>query len=203
MAKRRKVQCMNSGFKLFLLFFIAASLSGQSKQDWQIQKESCVTALSTFSANPDTVKAPDIPRDLNGVTLEYSKSGCYGRCPAFTLRIQKDIATWEGHAYVKAKGKKHRKISSEKLAAFIRSWVDGKLYAMRDEYCNPRCPDGTVTIITDVQESSITLETPSLTKTISECFTTIDGKAQNPKPPEEYFRVSRELTQFAKEQGWL
>jgi len=197
------ISTMQRVSSLMLLAFMAVSLSGQSKPNRQGQRESCITALSTFAAEPNTFKPPTIPDDLTGVTMEYFASGCYGNCPAFKLRIQKDVALWEGHAYVKAKGKKQRKVSPEQFRVLVQAWLTGSVYAMRDDYCQPPCPDGTVMVITDVQDTSITLKTSGFTKTVSECYTTIDGKAQNPKPPEQYFRVSQELLRFAKSQGWL
>lgn len=77
------------------------------------------------------------------------------------------------------------------------------MYAMRDDYCQPTCPDGTTTIITDVQDTSITLKSPSYSKRVFECFTTTDGKPDNPKPPQEYFELARHLAQFAKSNHWL
>ena len=77
------------------------------------------------------------------------------------------------------------------------------MYAMRDDYCQPTCPDGTSTIITDVQETSIILSAPGYSKKAFECFTTIDGKPETPKPPEQYFLFSHQLVQVAKSKHWL
>ena len=74
---------------------------------------------------------------------------------------------------------------------------------MRDDYCEPPCPDGTTVVITDVQDTSITLKTPSYSKQVFECFTTNDGKPENPKPPEGYFHLSHRLMQFAKSNHWM
>jgi len=74
---------------------------------------------------------------------------------------------------------------------------------MRDDYCFARCPDGTVIIVTDIAESSITLTTPAFKKRVYECFSTVNGQPQTPKPPEQYFQLSRQLWAFAKAQHWL
>jgi hypothetical protein len=84
-----------------------------------------------------------------------------------------------------------------------QAWLDSKMYAMRDDYCQPTCPDGTTTIITDVQDTSITLKSPSYSKQVFECYTTTDGKPDNPKPPQEYFELARRLVQLAKSNHWL
>jgi hypothetical protein len=185
-----------------LVGVLTATISGQSKPDWQTRRETCITALSSFAVDPTGTK-PDLPDDLEGVTIEYVSSGCYGRCAAFTLRLEKNKAAWDGHAFVHKKGKAAKQISDRQFADLIHAWLDAKMYAMRDDYCQPTCPDGTSTIITDVQETSITLRAPAYSKKVLECFTTIDGKPETPKPPEQYFQFSRQLVQLAKSKHWL
>jgi hypothetical protein len=124
-------------------------------------------------------------------------------CPSFTLRIEKNKAIWDGHAFVRKKGKAEKPISSAEFSEIVRAWLDAKMYAMRDDYCQPTCPDGTTTIITDVQFTTIAIKTPAYSKKVSECFTTTNGKPDNPRPPEEYFQLSRRLVQLAKSNRWL
>ena len=69
---------------------------------------------------------------------------------------------------------------------------------MRDDYCSARCPDGTVIIVTDIAHSSITLTTPTFKKRVYECFSTLNNQPQTPKPPEQYFELSRQLWAFAQ-----
>jgi hypothetical protein len=160
-------------------------------------------SLSSFAVDPKVTKPPDVPDDLEGVSIEYFASGCLGTCPSFTLHIEKDKAVWEGHAFVKKKGIAERHIPSHEFREIIQAWLDAKMYAMRDDYCEPICPDGTTTIITDVQDTSIVLKTPSYSKKVLECFTTTNGKPDNPRPPAEYSELSRRLLQFAKANRWL
>jgi hypothetical protein len=186
-----------------LIGVLTATISGQSKPDWQARREACITALSSYAIDPTGTKPPELPDDLEGVTIEYVSSGCYGRCPAFTLRLEKNKAAWDGHAFVNKKGKAAKQISDRQFADLVHAWLDAKMYAMRDDYCQPTCPDGTSTIITDVQETSITLRAPSYSKKVLECFTTIDGKPETPKPPMQYFQLSRQLVQLATSNHWL
>lgn len=174
--------------------------STSARQD--VRKE-CIASLSGFPADADLRSKPAFPTELTGITLEYFESGCYGKCPAFTLTISKDIARFDGHAYVRAKGKHKAKLSQDQFAAFLRNWYDGDFFAMRDDYCGAPCPDGTVTIVTDIAESSIKVTTPTFTKRVFECFTTTNGQPETPKPPDQYFELSRQLLAFAKSQHWL
>ena len=192
--------------RILSIGLIAASTTailGQSKPDWKAKREACITSLSSFAVDPTVAKPPELNNELRDVSVEYTASGCYGRCPAFTLRIDKNKAIWEGHAFVKKKGKAEKKISDREFSEIVHAWLDFKMYAMRDDYCQPTCPDGTSTIITDVQETSIALKSPSYSKKVLECFTTMNGKPENPKPPDEYFNLSRHLDQFARSNHWL
>lgn len=177
-------------------------LSGQSKTDWQKGQErraACIATLSSFAVDPSVAKQPRFPDDLDGVSLEYSSSGCYGKCPAFTMRIENNRAVWEGHAFVRKKKRIEKRISREILQTFVRAWLDDGLYAMRDDYCNPTCPDGTKIMATDLNETSISIKGPSYEKSVSQCSVA----NIEPTPPDQYFRLSHDLREFAKANGWL
>jgi hypothetical protein len=177
---------------------------GQSSNDSRrVAQDECIASLSGFPKDPSMLPKPPYPVEPKDVKLEYFASGCYGKCPAFTLAITKDVARFEGHAFVRAKGKRTSKLSQQQFETFLRAWYDGNFYAMRDNYCDVRCPDGTVTIVTDIPESSVTLITPTFTKRVYECFSTVNNQPQTPKPPEQYFELSRQLRAFAKAQHWL
>jgi hypothetical protein len=145
-------------------------------------------------------KEPQFPDDFDGVALEFSSSGCYGNCPAFTMRIENNRAVWEGHAFVRKKKKVEKRISPDVLRRFVRAWLGASVYAMRDEYCNPTCPDGTHIMATDLNETSISVKAPSYVKTVSQCSVRANIE---PKPPDQYFRLSHDLMEFAKSNGWL
>ena len=184
-----------------LTFF--ANLASHSQTAHQDKAAACIASLSGFPKDNPATQKPEYPSDISGVTLEYFASGCYGNCPAFTLTISKGTAVFQGHDHVRAKGKRTAKLTSEQFDRFLRAWYDGSFYAMRDDYCSIHCDDGTVIIVTDVAESSITLTTPKFKKRIYECFSGINGKPQTPEPPKQYFELSRSLLAFAKAQHWL
>jgi hypothetical protein len=184
---------------------VLASFGQQSphaRRDTRDTTDECIASLSGFPKDAGSPRPP-YPIDATGVTLEYFASGCYGNCPAFTLTISKDIAHFDGHAYVRAKGKRTAKLNPRQFETFLHAWHDGNFYAMRDNYCDAHCPDGTVIIVTDIAESSITLTTPTFTKRVYECFSAVSNQPQTPKPPEQYFQLSRQLCAFAKARHWL
>ena len=182
---------------------ILPSFGKQTPETRRNTRNECIASLSGFPKDAAPTPDPQYPADDTGFTLEYFASGCYGTCPAFTLTISKDIARFDGHAYVRAKGKRTAKLSPQQFETFLHAWYDGKFYSMRDNYCDVKCPDGTVIVVTDNPESSIRLASPNLKKRVYECFTAIDNVPETPKPPEQYFQLSRQLRAFAKAQHWL
>ena len=182
---------------------LTITICAQTPPDQKAQLKACITSLSSFAADPSVTNPPDVLNDLEGISIEYFASDCLGKCPSFTLRIEKNKAVWEGHAFVKKKGKAEKKISPPEFSEIVNAWLNAKMYAMRDDYCYATCTDRTVVIITDVQFTTITMKTPSYSKKVSECFTTNNGEPDNPKPPDEYFQLSRRLIQFAKSNHWL
>lgn len=119
------------------------------------------------------------------------------------MTIRHDSVEFVGRAWVRRKGKHTAKITQQQFEAFVRAWFDGKFFAMRDNYCDAKCPDGTMIVVTDIPESSITFKNGTYEKRVYQCFTTIDGKPETPKPPDQYFELSRKLYEFAKSQRWL
>lgn len=114
-----------------LLALLTATISSQSKPDWQTRRESCVATPSSFAVDPAVTKPPALADDLDGVKIEYVSSGCYGKCPAFTLWLEKGKATWEGHAFVRKKGKAAKQISARVCGAIASM-------AGRQDVCDAR-----------------------------------------------------------------
>lgn len=182
---------------------VFANLTLQSPVAHRDTRDECVGLLSEFPKDTPLPLKPQYPTDVTGVSLEYFASGCYGNCPAFTLTINKETAVFEGRAYVRAKRKRTAKLSSQQFETLLHACYDGSFYAMRDDYCSAACPDGTAIVVTDIAESSMTLTTPAFKKRVYECYSTVNGQPQTPKPPEQYFQLSRQLWAFAKAQHWL
>ena len=119
------------------------------------------------------------------------------------MTIRGNQVIWEGRAFVKAQGERQTQIAPQQFRDLVAIWMDGKFYAMRDDYCSITCPNGMISVVTDVQDTRITLKTSSFNKAALECYTTINGKAETPKPPAAYFRLSQKLLEFARSKRWL
>jgi hypothetical protein len=178
---------------------LALAGTGYSSQDdRKAARAECIASLSGFP-DGDTAVKTSIPADTNGFTLKYFASGCFGTCPAFTLTFSEGVARFEGHDYVRAKGRRTAKLTQSEFEEFLHAWYDGRFYAMRDDYCTPTCPDGTHILVTDIPGSSITLVAPNFTKQVFECYLA----AETPTPPEQYFELKRKILEFAKAHRWL
>jgi len=120
------------------------------------------------------------------------------------MRIENNRVVWVGYADVRQQKKSEKRISPRVLRRFLHAWLDDSIYAMRDKYCNPTCPDGTHIIVSDLNETSICVKAPSYVKTVSECYPHVSPEPKiEPKPPDQYFRLSQDLMEFAKSNGWL
>src|SRR6516225_3598416 len=117
---------------VFLVVF--ANLTPQSQMARRDTRDACVASLSGFPKDTRLLSKPQYPTDMTGITLEYFASGCYGNCPAFALTINKETAVFEGRAYVRAKGKRTARLSSQQFETPLHAWYDGSFYAMRDDY---------------------------------------------------------------------
>ncbi len=176
---------------------------GQDPQTHQRAVDDCIVALSGFSQDAAETPAPSYPAELTGVSIEYFTSGCYGRCPAFSITVTRNAVWFEGHSNVRVKGKHQAKLSGQQFESLVHAWYDGGFYRMRDNYCEVTCRDGTVVTISDIPKSSIKIATPVFTKKVFECFATIDNRPGTPKPPEQYFELARQIRELAEAQNWL
>jgi hypothetical protein len=181
---------------------VACQAQSHTEQRYD-EKDACISMLSGFPRSDRGSESPQYPSSLDAVSIEYFESGCYGTCPSFTLHLTKDTATWEGHAYVRAKGRKKASITRQQFETFVRAWYGGRFFAMREDYCSATCPNGMIITVTDMAESSITFESPEFQRRVYQCYATIDRKPVTPKPPDEYFEFVRQLRAFAKSQKWL
>ncbi|HTS35354.1 MAG TPA: DUF6438 domain-containing protein [Candidatus Solibacter sp.] len=183
---------------------LAFTASGQqATETHKSAKDECIALFSGFPKSDTPILKQSYPDDVKDITLDYFASGCYGKCPAFHLTISDGVAQFDGHAFTRAKGKKRAKLSPEEFHELIRGWFDGDFNAMRDDYCSVHCPNGMYITVTDIPDSSIKLTTPNFTKQVYQCYATVDDKPMTPKPPDQFFELSRTLRAYAKRKHWL
>ena len=176
---------------------------GQNPEMRQNAVDDCIVSLSGFPQDDGLKPVPPYPVELTGVSIEYFASGCYGRCPAFSIIVTKNVVRFQRHSHVRAKGNHQAQLTDQQFEAFLHAWYDGGFYKMRDNYCVVTCRDGTVVTISDIPKSSVKMTTPVFTKKVFDCFTTIDNRPETPKPPQRYFELSRQLKELARAHHWL
>jgi hypothetical protein len=190
-------------FALLLMVAICTPSGQSQRRERQKRVDACIESLSTFATDPGAATPPSLPSDLKDVTLTYFESGCYGSCPTFTMTLSQNEVQFNGHAFVKAEGRRRAKIKPQQFELLVHSWYDGKFFAMRDNYCGAECPNGTVVIVTDIPESAITLKTAQFKNVVNQCFVKRNGRPIMPRPPDQFFKLAGELRALARANGWL
>lgn len=93
--------------------------------------------------------------DWNTLRITLSRSGCYGKCPAYKIEIHGDgTVLYDGEANVAHKGRHTAKISRATLVELVDFFRKANYFSLRDRY---------VSSISDnpVYETSITFDAVS------------------------------------------
>ena len=78
---------------------------------------------------PESVHPPTTIADSDFV--ELSRSGCYGTCPAYTVRISaKGEVTWTGGSFVFVRGEQHNNIGSEAAHALLTRFLAPEFWSL-------------------------------------------------------------------------
>lgn len=90
-------------------------------------------------AQPDphpkfTAAFPEI-QDWNTLRITLSRSGCYGRCPVYTIEVHGDgTVLYDGKINVAHKGKHTAKISHASLVELVGFFRKADYFSLRDRY---------------------------------------------------------------------
>lgn len=82
---------------------------------------------------PEEVKTPTsiAPGDF----VELSRSGCYGTCPSYKVRVSEDgNVSWSGGAFVAVRGEMHTTIAPEAAHAVMRGFLSLNFWALCGGY---------------------------------------------------------------------
>lgn len=81
----------------------------------------------------EEVRVPEKVRQ--GDFVELSRSGCYGTCPVYTVRVSEggDVA-WKGEAFVSNKTEQHAQIASEAAHVLLQSFLTKEFWSLCDSY---------------------------------------------------------------------
>lgn len=82
---------------------------------------------------PDQAKRPASIQP--GDFVELSRSGCYGTCPSYKVRVAEDgNVTWNGSGFVEAVGERHSNISSESAHELLQNFLSPRFWALCGGY---------------------------------------------------------------------
>jgi TonB family protein len=83
--------------------------------------------------SPDQILPPDA---INaGDWIELSRSGCYGTCPAYEVRVlASGDVEWRGHSFVDIVGERHSNIGSEAARALLTQFLSSKFWTLCGGY---------------------------------------------------------------------
>ena len=109
---------------------------------------------------PKKGEAPAIPAQAQDDDfVELTRTGCYGTCPAYTVRIDANgKIEWKGFAYVAVKGTRTAVIESQKARGLLDQFRSSKFWSLCASYSKP---------ITDSATTTTRVSMNGQTKTVS------------------------------------
>jgi hypothetical protein len=131
-----------------------------------------VTAQVVDGNKGDDAKIPKsifvAAQDKTGlITLE--RGVCFGTCPSYIVTLASDgTVTWEGHDFVKTKGKATAQMKPEDFKKLAREFEKIKYFSLDDKYepGRPGCP----TSATDMPSARTAIQTGGKTKSVSHYY---------------------------------
>src|SRR5436305_10435231 len=107
-----------------------------------------VLTYSGFGAAPTA--------EIDSITLE--RTWCNGTCPIYTVTVRRDgTVTYDGEEYVKVRGHRSRRISSEQFQQLVREIQRIGFFKLKDEYTSKEHPDGSFETVTDLPSAITTV----------------------------------------------
>ncbi|HWO38221.1 MAG TPA: ankyrin repeat domain-containing protein, partial [Candidatus Acidoferrum sp.] len=71
----------------------------------------------------------------SGDLVELSRSGCYGTCPSYSVRVSEDgNVLWKGGGFVETVGERHSTITPEAAHALLQQFLAPRFWALCDGY---------------------------------------------------------------------
>jgi ankyrin repeat protein len=79
------------------------------------------------------VAAP-VLRPNSNVTITLERTGCYGRCPIYTVTVGTDGIVFDGRGFVVASGKHTDRVDADEVRNLAKSFVAADFYSMDSSY---------------------------------------------------------------------
>ncbi len=81
-----------------------------------------------------TLVAGPLLRTDSRIAITLVRTGCYGSCPAYSVKVSTDGIEFEGWAFVVASGKHKGSINPDKVRELAKRFLDAEFYSMDASY---------------------------------------------------------------------
>lgn len=79
------------------------------------------------------IAAPDLRPDSN-VTITLERTGCHGRCPSYTVTVDRGGIAFEGRNFVVASGRHADRVDGDEIRKLAKRFVTADFYSMDSNY---------------------------------------------------------------------
>jgi hypothetical protein len=83
---------------------------------------------------PENHVAAPILRPDSKVTITLERTGCYGTCPSYTVRLSTDGIVFEGREFVAARGRHTNTVDPDEVRKLAKKFVGADFYSMDASY---------------------------------------------------------------------
>jgi len=134
---------------------------------------------------------PRLPQDLKNLRIELVRSGCFGRCPSYSIQIAGNgLITYEGDSFVEVKGEREGHVSAIALRRLIAQFLSAGFFSFRSSYGDCGW---------DGQRNTVSIEWPGMQRTVEECG---DALFLNKVPP-RLIELEQAIETTANSRQWV
>ncbi len=151
-----------------------------------------IAAMSARPADQPTDLSSLSETDLKALTIRMERSGCYGTCPAYTVKIHGDgRVEYEGKRHVKESGTQEARLEPGTIKALAMEFAKAKFLTLSEDYSGENC----TRYCTDLPTAVTELNLKELNHRVKHYY----GCGGAPKP---LFDLESAIDKLAKTERW-
>jgi len=141
-----------------------------------------LVAFLLFTAAECSKKKYRFPADA---TIEMSKTGCYGRCPIYDIKIDgKGNVFFSGKRFVNKEGERKKQLSAEATNNLFKAFIDSNFWNFEDEYTEN---------VSDLPTTYLSLSNGGKSKKVTDYY----------GAPDALKRLEKLVENVANSDGWV
>jgi hypothetical protein len=157
------------------------------------------SGVSTNQSVSQAVLKNEIPKDT---IISLERTRCFGTCPSYKLTISANgTVVFEGHQYVKQKGRVKDHISEDKLRELISEFEKINYFSSRNKYEDEA--DGCPVTATDMSSAITGIRISGRTKVISHYLGCWEKDAHFKVYPRELFLLENKIDEIVGTKKWV